>query len=181
MAAPAVDMELMRPAILRRPKWNPKRWHPMYEEVVMMDHMGYKNIEIARLKGITKEHVSNILNTDQAKALRELIVLRLRDKGTSTLEARLERAADKAMSRIEEVINDDEYAEGNKGGIFDRSLKLLQATKKVAKTDSPDVTNNILIPAGALLQLKEAVAASDAVRARHQLSEAEGEGVNTLR
>jgi len=180
MSAPNIDLELIRPAQLRKPHWNPKRWHPVYEEVVLMDLMGYKNIEIARLKGFTVQHISNILQTEQASRLRELAIARQRALGTQTFEMRLERATERAMNRIESVLENDEYAEKNPGGIFDRSLKLLQSTKKVGKTDGTDVVNNVMVvPASSIAQMKEALAESDAVRARHQLMP--GEGVNTLR
>lgn len=177
MSAPALDLN--RPAQLRRPRWNPKQWHAMYEEVVMMDQMGYKNIEIARLKGITVQHVSNILCTEQAGILKEFVQQRMRNSVETTFEARIERLNEKSISRMEEVLDNDEYAEKNPGGIFDRSLKLLQATKKVSKTEGDDVTNVVMVPAAAMTAMVDALATSDAVRARHQL--VPNVEVNTLR
>lgn len=178
-AAPKLDeMELSRPAQLRRPKWNPKRWHPVYEEVVMMDCMGYRNIEIARLKGLTVQHISNIITSEKGKILREYIVQKQRAHIEDTFEARVEALNEKSLKRMTEVLDNDEYAEKNPGGIFDRSLRLLQATKKVAKTDD-QTTNVIMIPAAAMAQMTDALKASDAVRDRHQL--VPNVEVNTLR
>jgi hypothetical protein len=162
--------DLNRPAQLRKPRWDPVRWHPVYEEVVMMDAMGYPNIEIAKLKGFMKEHISNILCSEKGRALKQIIIDRQRTTGLRTFEDRLERAADKAMQRVEAVLDNDEYAEKNPGGIFDRALKMLQATKKVAKDADAPTTNIIMVPAGAVASLKEAVTRSEQVREMHTLA-----------
>ena len=51
MAAPNLIESLSDPDLIReergvrrarieRPRWNPKEWHPVYEEVVMLDVLG---------------------------------------------------------------------------------------------------------------------------------------------
>src|SRR6266850_7034341 len=75
-----------RRARIHRPKWKPKRWHPVYEEIVLLGALGYANTEIAREKGFTKEHVSNVLNTPQAKMIQAIILKQMEKKRETVME-----------------------------------------------------------------------------------------------
>lgn len=175
MSSPALKLEneenaTRRQARINRPRWEPKKWHPVYEEVVLLSALGYSNIDIAKQKGFTTVHVSNILCTQQAKTLMEIIVLRLRNKGGETMEDRLERFAAKAMDRVEEVLNNDEYAAKNPGGIFDRAITMLKVTDKVKTEGSQTVNNNLIIPIEAIAELKKGMELSDKARKINQLT-----------
>lgn len=156
-----------RAARINRPKWAPKQWHPVYEEVVLLDALGYKNKVIAEMKGFTPEHVSNILNTPQAKVIKQIVIKRMEQKREETIDQRLENVTNRAMARIEEAMNNDELAAKNPLGVFDRAIVVLKATNKIK--DAPQTVNNntMIVSDEAMAQLQKAVSLSDEVKQLH--------------
>ena len=154
-----------RSARINRPRWNPKQWHPVYEEVVLLDSLGYKNTSIAEMKGFTPQHISNILNTPQAKIIKQLILKRMEQKRDETVEQRLEKITNRAMSRIEETINNDELAMKNPLGVFDRAITVLKATNKIK--DAPAIVNDnrtLIVTDAQMDKLDRAIKLSDEAR-----------------
>lgn len=161
------ENRVRRAARINRPKWEPKVWHPVYEEIVLLDIMGYKNTVIAEMKGFTVVHVSNILNTPQAKIIRQLTLKRMEQKREETIEQRLERLTHDAMARVEDTIRNDDLAAKNPLGLFDRAITVLKATNKI-KEVAPTVNNNTMIVSDeALDKLMRAVKQSDEAKALH--------------
>jgi hypothetical protein len=139
------DNQAFRKARITKPKWEPKKWHPIYEEVVLLDCMGLKRSEIAQRVGFTEHHVTEIFNTPQAAIVRKLVMARINEKAVQTIEQRLEKVTLKAMARVEDVMQDDELAKKNPLGIFDRAITLLRGTKKIAGENSETNINKALI------------------------------------
>lgn len=173
MGEPALKLEepeafaenaAVRRARINRPRWEPKKWHPVYEEIVLLDALGYKNTDIAKEKGFTTVHISNILNTPQAKVLKEILIKRLRSRGEETIEQRLDRLAHKAVDRVEEVLEKDEYASKNPGGIFDRAITLLKVTGKVKDPEAQRPVNTLMVPVEMMQALSDAIRISDEAR-----------------
>ncbi len=127
-----------------RPKWNPKQWHPVYEEVVLLDCLGFSRKDIALEKGFTETHITNITSTSQARIIREVFQRKMAAKYEATVETRLERLSQKAMDNIEAVITSDALMEKNPLSIFDRSITLLKATKHIKDEPAVQNTQNIL-------------------------------------
>jgi hypothetical protein len=136
---------VFRRARITKPRWNPKEWHPIYEEVVLLDCMGLKRSEIASRMGFTEMHITNILKTEQAQIVRKLVIARINGKAQQTIEQRLETVTLKAMQRVEDVINNDVLAEKNPLGLFDRAITLLKGTRKIQPEDGGTHINRALI------------------------------------
>ena len=169
-----------RRARIHRPRWSPKTWHPVYEDIVLLSALGYKNTEIAQEKGFTVAHISNILTTPQAKMLMDILIARQRAKGTETLESRLERAAMKSIDRVEEVLNNDEYAIKNPGGIFDRAITMLKVTGKVKEPDKETIRERtLLIPAEMIEALQAGMKLADRAREINRLSSPDRNSIDT--
>jgi hypothetical protein len=132
-----------RRARITRPKWDPKQWHPVYEEVVLMDCLGLSRKDIALEKGFTEAHITNITQTPQAAIIREVFRRKMAEKYEGTVEDRLERVAQKAMKRIEDTIENDELFKKNPLGLFDRAITVLKATKHIKEEVAQ--TNNLTL------------------------------------
>lgn len=139
------ENQAFRRARITKPRWNPKEWHPIYEEVVLLECMGLKREEIAARVGFTEQHITNITKTPQAAIIRKLITARINQKATQTIEQRLESVATKAMQRVEDVMNNDVLAEKNPLGIFDRAITLLKGTQKIKSEEGGTKINRALI------------------------------------
>jgi len=148
-------------------RWNPKEWRPEYTAIVAVSCTGLSNEEVGRQFGYTKEHISNILCTEQAVKLRQLINKRLLDSANSSQTERLDRLRDVAMRRIETVLMDDDRAVSNPLQIFDRSFKFLQATRDLAPeregasgSSQTNIQNNFVLGDSAASALSQGITAA---------------------
>lgn len=166
---------------LNRPRWQPKVWHPVYEEIVLLDALGYSNIEIAKDKGFTVVHISNILCTPQAKMIKRLIIGQVEKQRTLSIDQRLEKYSEVAMRRVEETLDNDVYAQKNPGGMFDRALKLLTVTNRVKDPDKGPVNNTTLVvPSEVFSRFTEAMERSREER-KLLAAEVSGESFTTVK
>lgn len=132
-----------RKARLLRPRWAPKEWHPVYEEVVLLALLGYSNTAIAEEKGFTVQHISNIINTPHAKIIKEITLKQMEKKRAESFEDRVAKMVDKGLSRMEETLNNDELAAKNPLGVFDRAMSLMKGVGKM-KAEEQVVVNPVM-------------------------------------
>lgn len=112
-------------------KWIPKEWRPEYEAITALSCTGLSNEALGKRFGYGKQQISNILNTPQAKKLREIIVERLRATNNNTLGERIDNLREVALKRVESVLTDDDIFSRSPLAIFDRSLGILKSTGNV--------------------------------------------------
>jgi hypothetical protein len=128
-----------RPARLTK-RWEPKKWDPIYEQFVALSALGLSNVEIGQRFGYTPVHVSNVVTSEQGKRLKQLMLDRLRATTISSIPQRLEDIADKTVSRLQEVMNDNDRFERSPFAVIDRGLQVLKGLRHL-KGDS-DTTFN---------------------------------------
>lgn len=156
-------------------RWVPKEWRPEYEAIVALSCTGLNNEEVGKRFGYGKQQVSNILNTPQAKKLRELIVNRLRDLNSITLGERMTALNEKALSRIEDTLNNDAIYERAPLAIFDRSFTFLKHAGVVKPELAPQhpmgggnvIGTMVNITSEAVKQLSEGLRKSNEVKVLH--------------
>lgn len=172
-----------RKAMLRRPRWQPKVWHPVYEEVVMRDCMGYSNIEIAADMGYTVVHVSNILCTPQAHLIKRLVLLQMEKKRELNVDQRFDKLTKVAIDRIEETLGNDNFATRNPGGMFDRALKMLQVrgVVKDPEADRNAKTNTVIVPSDVFSRFTESMERSARERKELEGKEEIGASFTTVK
>jgi len=127
-------------------RWQPKKWIPLYEQMVGLASMGRSNKYIGELFGYTAQQVSNILTSDEGKLVMDVTVERIRDKATVTIADRMEKIADRAVHNIETVLFNQEYLDKSPFAMVDRSMGLLKGLKKL-EGDAPktEINNQVLI------------------------------------
>lgn len=116
--------------------WQPKTWQPVYEQMVALSAIGLSNVSIAERFGYTKEHVSNVLSTQQAKTILAMIVLNLRKNVERSIPMQLEEIAHKAVERIQSVMNDDDLFEKSPFAVIDRGIAVLKGTSHLKSENS---------------------------------------------
>jgi hypothetical protein len=125
-------------------QWQPKKWKPLYDAIISLAVSGLKNVQIAQELKIDKITVGLIINSTEGQA--KLMHLRVMQSQAvaKTLKDRLEKIQDKALSRVESVLNSDELAEAAPLKIFDRALRTLGSlgTVKHPEEGGPKVVNN---------------------------------------
>jgi len=161
------ENQARRRARITKPKWNPRQWHPVYEEVVLLDCLGLARKDIALEKGFTEAHITNICQTPQAQIIREIFRRKMAKKYEATVEDRLERLSQKAMDRIADVIDDDEIAKKNPLGLFDRAITVLKSTNKIKEVPTTHIENKLIVSDEAMARLERGMALADEAKRLH--------------
>lgn len=134
--------------------YNPKRWEPWMDALVLASISGAANKELAKDYQISETHVSNILNTEMAQTIRLRIRKKVLDATTDVTE-KLTKLQDTAIKRMAEVLDNDTLAVNSPMSMATLAKEIF----RLVKTDSPDkekekatsiqnttnVQNNILV------------------------------------
>jgi hypothetical protein len=123
-------------------RWIPKEWKPVYEEIIQLDAAGIDQEVIAAKYNFTKAHVSNICRTPHAKIIRAGITKRLIEAGAEAPQTRIKRIAEKAMSRVEKIITDDDIFANAPFAVADRSARFLKTIGVFGREESSVIVNN---------------------------------------
>lgn len=108
--------------------YKPRRWHPEFDLIVIESISGSDNETIGRKYGYTKEHVSNILSTSQAREIKEKVRHTVDKEFEGTLKQRLAVIGEKTVKHIENFINDEDNLAARSPFMFiDRTLKIAQS------------------------------------------------------
>lgn len=137
------------PSKLKKPHeaWRPKRWRPEYEVIVALSSAGMSRQavidRIFEMSGTryTPQHISNILNTPEAKEAQKKAVAVIRGKSTESLTEKIERVSQKAIGKIEELLDDADKYEASPFNVIDRGLAFLRITSKPAPAPTQPNTN----------------------------------------
>ena len=108
--------------------WKPKEWSPHYEEIVAMSCTGVSNKYLAEKFNYHEVHISNILNTPQAKALKQIILAKMREAQTEAkIPERIAELQVAALDIMREVLinRKDELVKESPFAMLDRSMKVL--------------------------------------------------------
>jgi len=166
-----------RVLLKKNEKWTPKKWKPVYEEIVLLSAAGKSNEEIAKVAGYTPQQISNILNAPQAKLALEEIGVRAREKFGESFYDRIERLSQRSLDNMEKVLTKDEWLDAAPIAMFDRSLNFMKAAGKLTG-DSPKEarTTNIIIGAEVQRTLLEGLQKANRVIEIHSSLNEKGKG-----
>lgn len=118
-------------------RWEPKEWRPEYQLIVVLSTANYTGDQISEIMEskynytVTKQHVSNILNTERAKQIKAEILGKVIEKTEKTVEENLELMERLAASRLVELLKNDSLMEQNPFSVADRSIKILEGRSKL--------------------------------------------------
>jgi hypothetical protein len=107
----------------------------------------------------TVQHISNILNVPEAVRLQQESIERLREDHRSATTTRVEKLHDKALGRIEDMIDSDEYFTRAPFAVVDRCMAFMKMTKSsagIVKDDPPAVGGGGTFIQNAMVMTKEA-------------------------
>lgn len=131
-----------RPPVLNQP-WKPKEWRPEYARVVALSCMGHSNTKVAELSGYTKQHVSNILNLDEASEFRKLVIDKIKEKTVEDVPMQMERLQGNVVKRLNQAFEDDTLFENSPFALLDRGLRILEGKGTLNSGKNAGVNVNI--------------------------------------
>lgn len=153
-------------------RWIPKKWTPVYEEIVALSCAGKTNKELAEQFGYAEMHVSLILTSPQAAILRKQILDELHKRAIDGIPRRMEAIALKSVERLQALLNDDDKFEESPFQVVDRGLKVLLGTGHLKRDDvkqSPGmhVERAIIFSGEHTEDIKEALKLSEQAKQLH--------------
>lgn len=105
--------------------YKPARWHPEFDLIILESINGNSNETIAEKYGYTKQHISNILSTEEARKVKERIRGTIEEEGKRCFKERIASIGEKALEHVEKFILDDAgLAERQPFMFLDRALKI---------------------------------------------------------
>lgn len=118
-------------------------------ELVLLSASGVSHSDLAERFKISKQHVSNICCTDEAEELRTKVRQGIEKKATESLPERLTRLQEKALKRVEDVLDNDDLHKRAPLMAVQAAFKVLGSQKGLlpekAEAPSNNTTNNFLI------------------------------------
>lgn len=158
----------------RSPKrWEPVEWRPEYTEMVTMSVCGFSNIAIAEKFGYTTVHISNILNTNEAKSLKQIVNEKWRENLLTKVPDRLTRIEDIALQNVTTVLADKTILEKSPMAVLRASMDVLKGLGRL-KGDgvqvqvNTNVANQTPIPESLMPNILESLEASRRVDERYK-------------
>lgn len=149
-------------------KWVPKKWKPIYQEIVLLSSGGKSNGEIAKALGFSEQQISNILSSPQAKEEFKRINEKSRAKFEEDFSSRIERLSSRALDNMEKILFEEDYLEKAPIAMFDRSLSFMKSAGKLTGDSPKNIqTTNIVIGADVQSRLLEGLRKSNKVMELH--------------
>lgn len=155
-------------SLRKNPKWEPKNWRPVHDQIITLYCAGKSNREIAIEVDYTEALVSNIINSSKGKELASHLMEKTREVYIAKSEKDQTLLAVAALKRIEFVLTNDELFCQAPLQVFDRSLRYLEAAGKLTG-NKPDqrTQNNIFIGDDVAKQLAMGMEKAERVRLLH--------------
>jgi len=122
-------------------KWQPNEWEGQYEKIVFESCMGASNTDLATKHGFTKEHISNILNTEQARLIKSQYVAAIRQGSLDLMEKQYGEIVSRSVDNIHKVLHRDDLTLNHPFSQFDRSVAALKGLGKLQEEAKAGVIN----------------------------------------
>lgn len=119
--------------------YNPRRWHPEFDLMVIASFSGKSNKDIGEQFGYHEVHVSNILSTTQAQAIREDLRAKILSNTDKTIVERMNVISNKALQRMEEFMNNDELYSKSPFVFVDKAMRAVQLSGASLEKTSPKI------------------------------------------
>jgi hypothetical protein len=119
--------------------WQPKKWQPEYERIVLGSVTGMSNTVLAQMFGYTPVHICNILNTEEAKKVKNMIVDKIRETTLNSIPDQMERIAAKTVERVETLVTDDRIFAADPYRAIDRGFRVMEHLGLLRSAKQPDV------------------------------------------
>ena len=121
--------------------WQPT-WQPEYEAIVAESCLGKSNVALAEKYNFTPQHISNILNTEEARRIKREAIAAIRNASLSILEGKMAESAARAVENIHKVMHNDELLLNNPLAVMEKSLAVLKGLGKL-QGDGTVINNNV--------------------------------------
>jgi hypothetical protein len=118
---------------------------------------GLSNTEIGDRLGYSKQHVSNVLNLEQAEVLRNQLIQRMRDAAMQDIPTRLHEIAVKTVDRIHRLVHSDEVFEKSPFAVIDRGMEVVKGLGHLKHGNTEHPVGGITVHGNAVIGMPDAL------------------------
>jgi hypothetical protein len=149
----------------KKARWQPKKWDPLFDQMVALSCTGMSNVAIAARFDYTPQQICNILTSDQGKLIKSLVSKHIQEELKKSLELRITRTEARAHEIISAVLNDNELLVKNPIALYDRAIKFLEGRGQLEDKSRVQVSERtVVIPSDLVEKLVSGISkANDAV------------------
>jgi tRNA(Arg) A34 adenosine deaminase TadA len=126
-------------------KWQPDEWEGEYEKITFESCLGVSNTDLAKKYSFTPQHISNILNTEQARQIKAQYVAAIRQGSLDLMEKQYGEIVTKSVENIHTILGNDTLREKNPYSHFHASITALKGLGKLQEEAKAGVVNNTQI------------------------------------
>jgi hypothetical protein len=113
-------------AKLAKKRWQPKKWDPIYDQMVAMSCTGMSGKAIGDRFGYTPQQVSNILCSDRGKLIKQMVSQHIVEEMKKDLAQNQAIAERRAHDIIHSVLGNNDLLASNPLAMYDRAIKFLE-------------------------------------------------------
>lgn len=140
------ESKFIRPTKFKKiRKWQPNEWEGEYEKIVFESCLGTSNVDLATKHNFTKEHISNILNTEQARSIKAQYVAAIRQGSLDLMEKQYGEIVTRSVQNVHTVLHREDILQSHPYSMFDRSVSALKGLGKLQEEAKAGVINNTQI------------------------------------
>lgn len=122
-------------------KWQPNEWEGEYEKIVFESCMGASNTDLAVKYNFTPQHISNIINTEEAREIKRQYVAAVRQGSLDLMETQYGEIVSRSVLNIHTVLHRDDLTQNHPFSQFDRSISALKGLGKLQEEAKAGVIN----------------------------------------
>lgn len=126
-------------------RWTPKEWTPLYETITFESCFGLSNVQLAEKYNYSAQQISNILNTPQAKQLKNYLTEKIRAQMLADVEKNQDVLVAAAQENIKAVLTDKELAAKSPFAMMKASMDYMKGVGKMIDSEKKQETHNTFI------------------------------------
>lgn len=123
-------------------KWQPNEWEGEYEKITFESCLGVSNTDLAKKYNFTPQHISNILNTEQARQIKAEYVAAIRQGSLDLMEKQYGEIVERSVKNVHTVLHRDDILQSHPFSQFDRSITALKSLGKLQEEAKAGTVHN---------------------------------------
>lgn len=152
-------------------RWQPKRWEPMYDQMVALSCTGMSNILIAKRFNYTVQQISNILTSENGKIIKALVSKHMQESLMHDAKTRMSQIEQKATEIVHGVLHNTELYEKSPLAMYDRAIKFLEGRGSLESPEQKAATRALAIPSDIAAKLFSGMVAANEAAKLHNAVE----------
>lgn len=152
-------------------RWQPKRWEPMYDQMVALSCTGMSNTLIAARFKYTPQQVCNILTSENGKIIKALVSKHIQESLMFDAKTRMSQIENKATEIVHATLHNNDLYEKSPLAMYDRAIKFLEGRGSLESPEQKVANRALAIPSDLAAKLISGMVAANEAAKLHNAVE----------